>query len=189
MSMSETYTSIANQALSLSNHNEYITSIDDNSSIARMVKLVLNRSIRQVCELIPWNELRVTKTIIGKGVEGHYGQFESEVPNDLVRIVDVSCAYARNGNKLITTQNAYEITYISDDIPPSFWSASLTNAVIYQLALNLPSTLSSDQDNRNRIMREFQGSIIPMARHIQRDTETNNRKLKSTGRYVNRRGV
>lgn len=192
-----TMTDLINRSLSLVKHSEFLSSIDDNSELARQIRSIYPQVLTEVQSEYDWKELIVTEELIALENET-LSRWEVPVPSDLLRVVFSSVDYVIEGNMIIISSftntnitddsRAFTFKYTRQDNNPYNWSPQLVKWFVYAMAIELPAFTVVDQNILARLSQQLKFDIIPRARYVQEHGRAKTSYRPKGRRYQHRYG-
>ena len=170
LNRNDTLTGICNSALALVGHADFIADIDEDTSTANTLRMVLVQACREVQthESGVWEELEKEVALVRKG-EISGGMYEWNLPTDMISIVScfkeadgydgktrVRVPYQIVGGMLrCKEEKGVCVRFIRFSLEPSEWSTELKTCIIKLLSARILSALAKDYAGAQRMEQNF----------------------------------
>ena len=162
-----TQVSIANRALTLIGANR-ILNLTDQTPEAQSVNNLWDDTLRSVLFEAPWGFALKRANPNRLAIEQAWGDWYSfELPNDLVRVVDVSPRSTRwriEGNKLLCKEESVGILYVCMERTVSKYTPAFVDALTYKLAADICYELTNSEGKTSALLQLYKGEFLPMAK-------------------------
>lgn len=176
LNLNDTLTGICNSALALVGHADFIADIDEDTSTAKTLRMVLVQVCREVQthESGAWNELEKEVALVRKGsLPG--SMYEWNIPTDTISIVScfkmvegingerrVRVPYQIIGGMLRCEEDSgVFVRFIRFSLEPSEWSTELKTCVIKLLSARILSALAKDYAGAHKLEQNFWAIDFP----------------------------
>lgn len=161
MAVHYTDVSIVNGALALVGE-AFLTSLDDNTSVAKKVKVIYDQKRDKLLREHPWgfSKARVLLALSSeKPPWGYHNKYI--IPDDCLRVLEINCSgdHVVEGKYILTNSKQVGLLYVKRVEDANIFDSSFVNLLILDLAADLAWSLKGSRTLREDLKTEFKQEL------------------------------